>query len=160
MPSGGTFIGRRKYHFISRFKAFSGTAPLQYAVWVRNFARIWGARSLRTRNEYKYELIFGYSTIIFDINDSCNLAKAKVTYHKFQRRYVTMNPYFESLKAHIKANPPNFGDGESVMTMLYECYNEDLWCKGWKLPHLIHHSCGGSFVANDTSGYGKGVKIP
>ena len=34
-----------------------------------------------------------------------------------------MNPYFESLKAHIKANPPNFGDGESVLTMLYECYN-------------------------------------
>ena len=36
-----------------------------------------------------------------------------------------MNPYFESLKAHIKANPPNFGDGESVLTMLYECYNEN-----------------------------------
>ena len=36
-----------------------------------------------------------------------------------------MNPYFESLKAHIKANLPNFGDGESVMTMLYECYNEN-----------------------------------
>ena len=36
-----------------------------------------------------------------------------------------MNPYFESLKAHIKANPPNFGDGESVLTMLYECYKEN-----------------------------------
>ena len=36
-----------------------------------------------------------------------------------------MNPYFESLKAHIKANPPNFGAGESVLTMLYECYNEN-----------------------------------
>ena len=36
-----------------------------------------------------------------------------------------MNPYFESLKAHIKANPPNFGDGESVLTMLYEYYNEN-----------------------------------
>ena len=36
-----------------------------------------------------------------------------------------MNPYFEKLKAHIKANPPNFGDGESVLTMLYECYNEN-----------------------------------
>ena len=35
-----------------------------------------------------------------------------------------MNPYFENLKAHIKANPPNFGDGESILTMLYECYNE------------------------------------
>lgn len=37
-----------------------------------------------------------------------------------------MNPYLEKLKAHIKSNPPNFGDGESVLTMLYECYNEDL----------------------------------
>ena len=36
-----------------------------------------------------------------------------------------MNPYFESLKAHIEANPPSFGDGESVLTMLYECYNEN-----------------------------------
>ena len=36
-----------------------------------------------------------------------------------------MNPYFENLKAHIEANPPNFGDGESVLTMLYECYNEN-----------------------------------
>ena len=36
-----------------------------------------------------------------------------------------MNPYFESLKAHIKANPPNFGDGDSVLTMLYECYSEN-----------------------------------
>lgn len=36
-----------------------------------------------------------------------------------------MNPYFEELKANIEANPPNFGDGESVLTMLYECYNEN-----------------------------------
>ena len=36
-----------------------------------------------------------------------------------------MNPYFENLKAHFKANPPNFGDGESVLAMLYECYNEN-----------------------------------
>ena len=36
-----------------------------------------------------------------------------------------MNPYFENLKAHIKAYPPNFGDDESVLTMLYECYNEN-----------------------------------
>ena len=36
-----------------------------------------------------------------------------------------MNPYFESLKAHIKAKPPNFGDCESVLAMLYECYNEN-----------------------------------
>ena len=36
-----------------------------------------------------------------------------------------MNPYFEKLKAQINANPPNFGDGESVLTMIYECYNEN-----------------------------------
>ena len=36
-----------------------------------------------------------------------------------------MSPYFEKLKAHIKVNLPNFGDGESVLTMLYECYNEN-----------------------------------
>ena len=36
-----------------------------------------------------------------------------------------MNPYLEKLKTNIEANPPNFGDGESVLTMLYECYNEN-----------------------------------
>ena len=36
-----------------------------------------------------------------------------------------MNPYLEKLKAQIKANPPNFGDAESVLSMLYECYNEN-----------------------------------
>lgn len=36
-----------------------------------------------------------------------------------------MNFYLEKLTAHIKVNPPNFGDGESVLTMLYECYNEN-----------------------------------
>ena len=35
-----------------------------------------------------------------------------------------MNLYLEKLKAHIKEKPPNFGDGESVLSMLYECYNE------------------------------------
>ena len=35
-----------------------------------------------------------------------------------------MNPYFEKLKAYIDAHPPNYGDGESVLTMLYECHNE------------------------------------
>ena len=36
-----------------------------------------------------------------------------------------MKPYFEVLKAYIEKHPPNFGDGESVLTMLYECYNEN-----------------------------------
>ena len=35
-----------------------------------------------------------------------------------------MNPYFEKLKAYINAHPPNYGDGESVLTMRYECHNE------------------------------------
>ena len=35
-----------------------------------------------------------------------------------------MNPYYAKLKAHIEANPPCFGDGDSVLAMLYECHNE------------------------------------
>ena len=35
-----------------------------------------------------------------------------------------MKTYFDALKAYIEAQPPNFGDGESVLTMLYECHNE------------------------------------
>lgn len=36
-----------------------------------------------------------------------------------------MNSFFEKLKAYIQSKPPNFGDGESVLTMLYECHNEN-----------------------------------
>ena len=36
-----------------------------------------------------------------------------------------METYFEALKAYIEAHPPNYGDGESVLTMLYECHNEN-----------------------------------
>ena len=36
-----------------------------------------------------------------------------------------MNFFFEKLKAYIQSKPPNFGDGESVLTMLYECHNEN-----------------------------------
>ena len=36
-----------------------------------------------------------------------------------------METYFEALKAYIEAHPSNFGDGESVLTMLYECHNEN-----------------------------------
>ena len=36
-----------------------------------------------------------------------------------------MNSYFEKLKAYIQSKPPNYGDGESVLTMLYECHNEN-----------------------------------
>ena len=36
-----------------------------------------------------------------------------------------MKTYLEAIKSHINVHPPNFGDGESVLTMLYECYNEN-----------------------------------
>ena len=34
-----------------------------------------------------------------------------------------MEKFLETLKRHIAEHPPNFGDGESVLTMLYE-FNE------------------------------------
>lgn len=34
-----------------------------------------------------------------------------------------MKPYFEVLKAYIDQNPPH--DGESILEMLYDCYNEN-----------------------------------
>ena len=33
-----------------------------------------------------------------------------------------MNNYFERLRTHIAENPPDFEDGESVLTLLYEAY--------------------------------------
>lgn len=36
-----------------------------------------------------------------------------------------MKSYFVKLKAYIQSKPPNYGDGESVLTMLYECHNEN-----------------------------------
>lgn len=36
-----------------------------------------------------------------------------------------MNTFFETLKTYIGQHPPNYGDGESVLTMLYECHNEN-----------------------------------
>ena len=36
-----------------------------------------------------------------------------------------MEKFLETLKRHIAEHPPNFGDGESVLTMLYECHNEN-----------------------------------
>ena len=35
-----------------------------------------------------------------------------------------MNPIIALLRNHLEEHPPNFGDGDSVLTMLYECYNE------------------------------------
>lgn len=36
-----------------------------------------------------------------------------------------MNPYIEKLKQHIADSPPDFGDADSVLGLLYECYNEN-----------------------------------
>ena len=35
-----------------------------------------------------------------------------------------MKNYFEILKTYIAENPPDFGDGDSVLTLLYEAYAE------------------------------------
>lgn len=36
-----------------------------------------------------------------------------------------MNPYIEKLKQWAADNPPNFGDTDSVLGLLYECFNEN-----------------------------------
>ena len=35
-----------------------------------------------------------------------------------------MEKYFEKLRSYIAENPPNFGDADSVLTLLYEAYAE------------------------------------
>lgn len=35
-----------------------------------------------------------------------------------------MKTYFEKLRTYIAENPPDFGDGESVLALLYEAYAE------------------------------------
>ena len=35
-----------------------------------------------------------------------------------------MKNYFEKLRAYIAENPPDFGDSESILTLLYEAYAE------------------------------------
>ena len=36
-----------------------------------------------------------------------------------------MKKNIEKLKQHIADNPPDFGDANSVLGLLYECYNEN-----------------------------------
>ncbi|MBQ8833599.1 MAG: hypothetical protein IJ001_01570 [Oscillospiraceae bacterium] len=36
-----------------------------------------------------------------------------------------MNPYIAKLKQHIADNPPNLGEADSVLGLLYECFNEN-----------------------------------
>lgn len=35
-----------------------------------------------------------------------------------------MKTYVEKLKTYVGEKPPCFGDGESILTLLYEAYNE------------------------------------
>ena len=35
-----------------------------------------------------------------------------------------MDPYIERIKQQIAEHPPDFGDGNSVLTLLYETYNQ------------------------------------
>ena len=37
---------------------------------------------------------------------------------------MSIEEYIRILKAHVEAQEPDFGDGESVLTLLYEAYNE------------------------------------
>ena len=36
-----------------------------------------------------------------------------------------MENYFEKLRTYIVENPPDFGDGDSVLTLLYESYADN-----------------------------------
>ena len=38
---------------------------------------------------------------------------------------IATNPYIEKLEQQIADNPPNFGDADSVLGLLYECFNEN-----------------------------------
>ena len=38
---------------------------------------------------------------------------------------MKMEKYIRILKEYVDSHAPNFGDGESVLTMLYECHNEN-----------------------------------
>lgn len=35
-----------------------------------------------------------------------------------------MNPYIEKLKQQIEEYPPDFGEGNSILALLYDAYNE------------------------------------
>lgn len=37
---------------------------------------------------------------------------------------MSIEEYIRILKAHVEAQQPDFGDGESVLMLLYEAYNE------------------------------------
>ena len=36
-----------------------------------------------------------------------------------------MNEFLEKLRQQVAENPPNYGDADSVLGLLYECFNEN-----------------------------------
>ncbi len=61
---------------------------------------------------------------ILGIIDTCNLWHNELTYGKLLE-VPPMNPYLKSLQAYFKQNPPNHGDAESILGLLYWHYAEN-----------------------------------
>jgi hypothetical protein len=89
-------------------------------VFFENFLKyfFWTAKS-RERTHYAFA-----PGGRFDIIDTCNLCPAELTSPTLQE-VMNMEKFLETLKKHIAEHPPNFGDADSVLTMLYECYSEN-----------------------------------
>ena len=56
---------------------------------------------------------------------TCKSGQSELISPPTLQKVMYMKKFLETLKRHIAEHPPNFGDGESVLTMLYECYNEN-----------------------------------
>lgn len=52
---------------------------------------------------------------------------------------MSIEEYIRILKAHVEAQEPDFGDGESVLTLLYEAYNEVNTMDDAKIKADFHH---------------------
>jgi hypothetical protein len=55
---------------------------------------------------------------------TCKSSQPELTSPTLQE-VMNMEKYLKILRKHIAENPPNFGDADSVLTMLYECYSEN-----------------------------------
>lgn len=58
--------------------------------------------------------------------DALQLKHFFITYSHDEAAYIDFEEiyYFEKLRTHIAKNPPDFGDGDSVLTLFYEAYAE------------------------------------
>ena len=88
-----------------------------------------------------------------------------------------MDNYFEKLRSYILENPPNFGDGDSVLTLFYEAYADNNRMDGDRIKEdfkkLYHLMNGMTLTQMDTildpvctlcrdhqrSGFVEGIKI-